>query len=375
MDYTKVLQYTQELNLLFVEDDTTLLNETSEILEDYFESLTMASNGKDALEKYNKYYDTNKRYYDLIITDLNMPIMDGETFIKEINSINPNQSIIVVSAYNDSSRLMRLIQYGITNFILKPIKPIELINMLYKTCKSIFAQNKLKDYYTMIDDQNRALDHQVKELTKEIFTTQRLSVETIGNMVESYDDDTGSHVKRIEAYTKLMIEYLPCNDKLCAKLKDIIPFASLLHDIGKLLIPKSILQKPGKLDDEEFEIIKTHAKLGGDILLKANEDFKKEFKKDSYFKVASDIAYYHHEKYNGKGYPEGLKGEEIPKCARIVAIVDVYDALRSKRVYKDGFSHEKSLEIIKSERGESFDPELVDIFLKYNKEFNSIFEN
>ena len=109
------------------------------------------------------------------------------------------------------------------------------------------------------------------------------------------------------------------------------------------------------------------------MLAKANEKFKLEFKKDSFLKVASDIAMYHHEKYNGTGYPEGLKAEEIPMCARVVAIVDVYDALRSKRVYKDGFSHKKSVEIIKSERGVSFDPLLVDIFLSIEDKFDKVF--
>jgi putative two-component system response regulator len=374
MDYKKILQYTKDLHILYVEDDEILLENTSEILEDYFDTLDTAPNGKVALDKYVKFYEKTGTYYDLIITDINMPIMNGEVLIEEILAKNPAQVIIVVSAYNESARLIRLIQDGITNFILKPIEPRQLIDTLYKTCKNIFAQKKLQEYYAMVDDQNRVLDSKVKELSKEILATQRLSIETIGNMVESYDDDTGSHVKRIEAYTLLLIKHLVCDDKSYKEIKEIAPFASLLHDVGKLIIPKNILQKPGKLTDEEFDVIKTHAELGAKILIKANEDFKKEFHKDSYFKVAADIAYYHHEKYNGKGYPKGLKGEEIPRVARIVAIADVYDALRSKRVYKDGFSHEKSVAIIKEERGESFDPLLVDIFLEINEEFDKVFQ-
>jgi HD-GYP domain-containing protein (c-di-GMP phosphodiesterase class II) len=192
-------------------------------------------------------------------------------------------------------------------------------------------------------------------------------------MVESYDDDTGSHVKRIENYTILLLDQLPVTKEYTEDFKEIIAFASLLHDIGKLVIPKNILQKNGKLDEEEFEIIKTHARVGGEILLKANEDFKREFHKDSYFKIASDIAYYHHEKWNGNGYPKGLKGEEIPLCARIVAVVDVYDALRSKRPYKEGFSHQKAIQIIEEEKGKSFDPNIVDIFLNINEDFDNVF--
>jgi putative two-component system response regulator len=153
-----------------------------------------------------------------------------------------------------------------------------------------------------------------------------------------------------------------------------VPFSSLLHDIGKIIIPKDILTKPSSLNDEEFTIIKTHAKLGGEVLLKANQHFKDDFGKDSYFKIAADIAYYHHERWDGTGYPKGLKGVDIPKCARIVAIADVYDALRSKRVYKNNFSHQKAFDFIISEKGKAFDPELVELFDEYNEEFNNIFE-
>ena len=197
--------------------------------------------------------------------------------------------------------------------------------------------------------------------------------QAIANMVESYDDDTGTHVKRIEQYTALMVSKIPISEENPQEHVASIPFASILHDIGKLMIPKEILTKPGRLNDEETVIIKTHAKLGGEVLKKANISFKGIFDKDSYLKTASDIAMYHHEKWNGNGYPEGLKGHEIPKSARIVAIVDVYDALRSRRVYKEGFTHEESVEIIMREKGKSFDPELVDIFISVDLEFKEIF--
>ncbi len=367
MDFLKVHKYTKDLNILYIEDDEQLLKSTVEVLGDFFNTIDTAINGEDGLEKYQQYYKTNDKFYDLVITDLNMPVMDGETLIKEIKNINTEQTTIVVSAYNESSRLIDLIQNGITNFILKPVSAIQLMDVLYKTCKSISEHHELLEY-------RNQLESKVTELSLEITTTQRLSVETISNMVESYDDETGTHVKRIENYTALILDSLPITDDCPAELRDMIAFASLLHDVGKLIIPKHILQKPSSLDEDEFNIIKTHAKLGGEILLKANEDFKKQFNKDSYFKVASDIAYYHHEKWDGSGYPKGLKQNDIPKCARIVAIVDVYDALRSKRVYKDGFSHEKSMEIIKNESGKAFDPELVNIFLEINKDFNQIFE-
>jgi len=372
MDFSKILKYTKDLKALYVEDDKSLLEDTSEILEDYFVRLDTAVNGQEAIAKYIKYYEENNTYYDLILTDINMPIMSGDIFIDRVQELNEEQTIIVMSAHNEPDKLIKLIQKGISNFILKPVKPIQLIDTLYKACKAIVAHKNLIIHNNILDGINYSLDLEIKNLTTEITAIKRLSVEMIINLIESYDDDTGSHVKRIESYTKLLLENLP-NQNSIALLTESIPFASLLHDTGKFLIPKEILNKPSKLTEEEFEVMKTHTEIGGRILEKANDTFKQEFKKDGYFKIASDIAFYHHEKWNGTGYPKGLRGKEIPIAARIVSIADVYDALRSKRVYKDGFSHEKSVDIILSERGKSFDPDIIDVFITHNVDFNNIF--
>ncbi len=368
VDYKEILKYTKELHLLYVEDDFALREETVEILEDFFDHIDIAENGQIGLDKYKDYYKENSSYYDLVIADINMPIMDGQTLIKHIKELNSEQRIIVISAYNESSRLIKLIQAGISNFIMKPIESEQFLDIIYRVSKDIYAQK-------MLIKSNEILSKEVDTLYEEVRVTQRLSVETIGNIIEGFDDDTGKHVQRIESYTKVIVDELLQDESYnhCEEKLEIVPFASLLHDVGKLSVPEAILNKPAKLTDEEFEIMKKHSVFGGSILAKANETFKKQFNRDSFFKIASDIAYYHHEKYNGKGYPKGLKGDEIPTCARIVAISDVYDALRSKRCYKDAFSHEKSVDIIAKESGESFDPYLVDIFLKKSKKFDDIF--
>jgi len=368
------LKYTKNLNILYVEDDNHLLEETSDILEDYFLKLDTAVNGQEAIEKYKIYFQEHNRYYDLILTDINMPIMSGDIFIDRVQELNSEQAIIVMSANNESDKLINLIQKNINSFILKPVKPTQLIDTLYKSCKSIVAHKNLLLHNNILGDVNNSLDLEIRNLTAEILAIKRLSVETIIDLIENYDDDTGSHVKRIESYSNILLENFPHkNDIYLNLLMETIPFASLLHDTGKFLIPKEILNKPTQLTDEEFKTMKTHSEIGGEILFKANETFKKEFKKDSYFKVASDIAFYHHEKWNGKGYPKGLSGTEIPFSARIVSIADVYDALRSKRVYKDSFSHEKSVQIIVSESGKAFDPQIIDVFKTHHIEFNNIF--
>ena len=373
MDFQKIYQYSKNLTVLYVEDDDALRNATLEAVEDYFLRVDVAENGQIALNKYNNYHQKKGLYYDLIITDIKMPVMDGLNFIKEIDKICSDQTVIVVSAYNESDRLTDLINIGISHFLMKPIAFDKLKNTLYQSCRNISNHKEVIEQRKELENINKNLDAKVKVLAKEILFVQKISIETIANMVESYDDETGTHIKRIEGYTSLLLDEVPVSDDCPQELRLTVPFASLLHDIGKLMIPKEILTKKGQLDRDEFEIIKTHAKLGGEVLKKANITFRDSFNKDSYLKIASEIAMYHHEKWDGSGYPEGLKEKNIPKCARIVAIADVYDALRSKRVYKDAFSHEKAVSIIKSERKKSFDPELVDIFLGLNQEFNEVF--
>lgn len=192
---------------------------------------------------------------------------------------------------------------------------------------------------------------------KERLITRAL-VESFEAANEFNDEDTGNHILRVNLYSKFLAEKLKCHKKF---INEIGEYASL-HDIGKIGIPDSILKKPGKLSPYEFEEMKKHVLFG-----------KKLVDKMQLGPIAQNIALYHHERWNGKGYYYGLKDEEIPLEARIVALADVYDALRQKRIYKNGFSHEEAIEIIKKERGQHFDPTLVDIFLKFNEEFNKIF--
>ena len=194
--------------------------------------------------------------------------------------------------------------------------------------------------------------------TKKEQLITRALVESFEAANEFNDEDTGNHILRVNLYSKFLAEKIKCNSKF---IKEIGEYASL-HDIGKIAIPDSILKKPGKLSPSEFEEMKKHVLFG-----------KKLIDKMKLGVIAQNIALYHHEKWNGKGYCYGLKENEIPLEARIVALADVYDALRQKRVYKDGFSHEEAIEIIKQQRGQHFDPVLVDIFLTYNEEFNKIF--
>ena len=374
MDYKGVSKYTGKLSVLYVEDDVDLLEETAELLKDLFHSVDTAKNGLVAFNKYNEYHDRESKYYDLVITDVNMPVMDGMDLIRDIHSLNKIQPVIVVSAYSESSKLIQMIQSGVNNFLMKPIDPEEFMNMLYKISKDIVNEIDIVRYRADLEDLNENLEKRVLNLSEEVLYTQQLSIEMISNLIEYRDAEHMIQVKRIEKYTILILDELKETVGIDEALAEVIPLSALLHDIGELMLPSGILTKPSSLDDEEVQIMRKHAKLGSDILNEANETFKKQFNKDSYMKVASDIAMYHHEKWNGSGYPEGLSGEDIPIAARIVAIGDVYDALRSMRIYKEAFTHEEATRHIVEESGKSFDPNLVNIFLHKNQEFKKVFD-
>ena len=228
---------------------------------------------------------------------------------------------------------------------------------------------------------NSILELAVEEKTQEIKATQVASVQALAILAEYYDPDTGEHLKRIQLYVRTLLEYLALSSNQYSEyvqrnstyIEEIV-FASLLHDIGKTAIPVEILTKPGKLTAEEFHIVKDHTSIAGEALGEANQTYKEEFGKDSYLALARDIALYHHEKWNGEGYPHRLKGSDIPLSARIVAIVDVYDALTSVRPYKKAWSHEKAFEEIVNGSGNHFEPDLVDAFKCCGEQFKRISE-
>ncbi len=200
---------------------------------------------------------------------------------------------------------------------------------------------------------------EVEELSSEIEETQREVVFTMGAIGESRSKETGNHVKRVAEYSYLFAKYYGLPEQECIMLKQ----ASPMHDIGKVAIPDAILNKPGRLTPEEFDKMKEHAQLGYEML---------KYSSRYLLKVASIVAYEHHEKWNGKGYPQGTKGENIHIYGRITAVADVFDALGSARVYKPSWDDEKIFNLLKAERGEHFDPTLIDIFFKHLDEFLAI---
>ena len=226
----------------------------------------------------------------------------------------------------------------------------------------------------MVESLIASLEEKVQAQTQEIRFNKEISIEAIAALAEDYDDDTGKHIRRIKSYTILIATWLKNEHRMLSDEHiDEMAMASILHDIGKLSIPKAILTKPGKLDEEEWGIMRTHAQKGAEVLERANKIFYARFGKNSYLAVARDIAHYHHEKYDGSGYPDGLCGEEIPLSARIVALVDVYDALRGKRPYKRQWSHQDAYDLIVSGSGQHFHPLIVEAFKHLAEDFDKTY--
>jgi HD-GYP domain-containing protein (c-di-GMP phosphodiesterase class II) len=252
---------------------------------------------------------------------------------------------------------------------------LSVMGMLLKISEAKIRRDKAEK---RLEESHNNLRKLVAEQVSEILVTQKTSVEALAVLAEYYDSNTGEHLVRIRQYVVLLVSWLqynsPYSEYITTKADYVneVAFASLLHDIGKVAIPKEILTKPARLTVEEFDIVKQHTLIAGKVLGRANATFVESFGKDSYLALARDIALYHHEKWNGGGYPGSLKGDAIPLCARIVALADVYDALTSVRPYKDAFTHADSVNIISKGKGEHFDPYVVDAFLAQSDKFCEI---
>lgn len=251
-------------------------------------------------------------------------------------------------------------------------------NALHVECNARCIRNEeqVMGMQLMLRDitQRKHLEDELRNSYDHLSNTREVTILGLAKLAEYRDKATGGHLERIREYSKALTREVArhpeYSDYITDKYVEALYLSSILHDIGKVAIPDAILLKPGKLDPDEFEIIKQHASLGGDAIKEAEAQIKGK----SFLTMGKEIAYYHHEKWNGKGYPAGLEGRRIPLSARIVALVDVYDALTTDRIYKKAYPHEKAKEIILNERGKQFDPDIVDAFLAIENSFKTISE-
>ncbi len=311
---------------------------------------------------------------DAILLDLVMPDIDGLTLCRQIKGDPRRRHIPIIFITGRSERGLNVeaLEVGAEDFLSKPFDPVVLHARIRNALRTKYLQDQLMSYQRQLESSNEHLETAVRDRTSQIERIQLVAVFSLAKLAESRDTETGDHLERVRSYTRAIATDLrkhgPYRNFITDGFVEALYRSSPLHDIGKVGIPDSILLKPGKLSKEEFDIMKTHTQIGGDTLRAADREAGGDF----FLSMGRDIAYHHHEKWDGGGYPYGKKGEDIPLPARITAVSDVYDALSSKRPYKDAFSHEKSRGIILEGRGSHFDPAMVDAFLASEDTFISI---
>jgi len=325
---------------ILIVDDELVSRKKLEVLIQGLGHETLSA--KDGLEGWDIWKSKMPR---IVITDWVMPGMDGLELCRKIRESEGSQYtfIIMVTSKKEVNDIVSGMDAGADDFITKPFSKEELV-------VRIRAGERILGY-----------------------VTRDIVIFSMAKLAESRDPETGNHLERIRYYSKTLAEAIANSGELRSEIDNLfienIFLTSPLHDIGKIGIPDSVLLKPGRYDDKDFEIMKDHCKIGHQAL----DDALKKYPKADYLKMSAEIALFHHEKFDGTGYPKGLKGSEIPLSARIAALSDVYDALITKRVYKNPYPHHMVKVMITEERGKHFDPVVVDAFLSCEEQFIEIF--
>lgn len=353
--------------ILIVDDMKTNRNLLANILKDEYETL-MAQNGVEALKLLDEAHDEIK----LILLDLVMPEMDGLAVLKELKKRpwSKDVGIIVISSDNSVESQEECFDLGVSDYVLRPFNN----RLILKRVKHVITEYQMQqELEQKVERQTEALSKQYKLLlvqAEQLKQSRSNVIDILGTVVEYRNLENGERVQRVKGYTKILANCLMHDFpeyELTDEKVDVIVSASALHDIGKIAIPDEILMKPGRLTEEEFEYMKSHTTKGAEIIKSIKNVWD-----ETYGKVGYEICRYHHERYDGKGYPDGLKGEDIPLPAQIVAVADVYDSLISERVYKSAVSKEQAFQMIMTGECGVFSPKILDCFWKTRKEFEAL---
>ncbi|GHT93447.1 two-component system response regulator [Betaproteobacteria bacterium] len=354
--------YTDKPTILVVDDAPDNLALVSALLKDTYK-VKVATNGEKALQ-----IAASSAQPDLILLDIVMPGMDGYEVCKRLKMSRETHNIPVIflTANVDATNEERGLQLGAVDYLTKPVVSSIVL-------ARVDTHLKLKASADFLRNKTEFLEAEVAKRTFEVQAIQDVTIMAMASLAETRDNETGNHIRRTQYYIRILAQALQQHPGFTQALTDntikLLYKSAPLHDIGKVGIPDNILLKPGRLTVEEFEIMKTHTTLGRDAI---NHAEKQLGMKVDFLACAKEIAYSHHEKWDGSGYPQGLRGASIPVSARLMALADVYDALVSCRVYKPKMTHEQAREIILNGRGNHFDPDVVDAFLAIESQFLEI---
>lgn len=351
----------KQARILVVDDENFYIDVLVNLLK-YDYRVTVAKNGESALKR--AFGDTPP---DLILLDILMPGIDGYEVCRRLkeNPKTQNIPVIFLTVKSEVDDEIKGFELGAVDYISKPMSP-PIVKSRVKN------HLMLTEARQILENQNNQLEKMVNERTEEVVRTQDVAIFCMASLAETRDNETGNHIRRTQHYIRLLSEYLRMHPAFCDYLDDktidLLFKSAPLHDIGKVGVSDRVLLKPGKLNDDEWMEMKKHPEFGHEALLRAEN----EIGSSSFLELAREIALTHHERWDGNGYPNGLMGTEIPISGRLMAIADVYDALISKRVYKEAYPHEQAVELILNEKGTQFDPDIVDAFEKLQHEFERI---
>jgi len=353
---------TDRATILVVDDTPDNLTLVNNLLKDTYR-VRVAISGEKALKI--AFSDSPP---DLILLDVMMPVMDGYEVCRQLrnNESTHNIPIIFLSAKTEIEDQRKGLNLGASDYITKPISP----PILDARIRILLAAKKYADELVI---KAKSLESEVAHKVQELDNIHDITIQALAALAETRDSDTGNHIRRTQFYMRALATQMKSHPKFSSYLKnqviDSLFKCAPLHDIGKVGIPDRILLKPGQLDATEFNIMKTHSALGRKAIEAAENSLRL---KVDFLAIAKEIAYSHHEKWDGSGYPEQLHGEDIPISGRLMAIADVYDALVSRRVYKNSVSHETAVATLIEGKGSHFDPDMIDGFVAIQHEFKEI---
>ncbi|MDR2839498.1 MAG: two-component system response regulator [Azonexus sp.] len=348
--------------ILAVDDTRDNLQLIASLLKDHYK-VKVAGSGDKALS-----IARGNNPPDLILLDVIMPILSGYDVCQELKADPATRDIpiIFLTSMSDVEDEKKGLAMGAADYIAKPINPSILLARVQN-------QLSLKAAADFLRDQNAFLEQEVAKRTREITAIQDVTILAMASMAETRDSETGNHIRRTQFYVRALARKLQGHPRFSHYLTDynidMLFKSAPLHDIGKVGIPDRIMLKPWRLEPQEFEIMKTHTTLGRDAIEHAEQVLGMRV---DFLATAKEIAYSHQEKWDGSGYPQGIGGDDIPISARLMAVADVYDALISRRIYKEPMPHDKAVAIILEGKGSHFDPDIVDVFIEIQDDFLTI---